>query len=231
MMDHVSPLDGKSVAGGPPSGALAYDTGRTIGVRARVDIPSGVAGGRAMELVTFEGLVDGNEHIACVFGPLTEAPLTRIHSECLTGDVFGSGRCDCGPQLQEALRRTAAEGGVLLYLRQEGRGIGLYNKIDAYVLQDKGLDTFEANVSIGRGVDERSYDVAAQMLRALNLPAVRLLTNNPLKVAALRSCGIDVREVVPTGHFRSETNEAYLEAKARIAGHTFVDHPRPERNG
>ncbi|MEU2728566.1 GTP cyclohydrolase II [Streptomyces griseoviridis] len=178
-----------------------------------------------MEMVTFDRLADGKEHVACVFGPLPETPLVRIHSECLTGDVFGSARCDCGPQLQEALRLAADEGGVLLYLRQEGRGIGLYNKIDAYVLQDKGLDTFEANLSLGRGADERQYDIAAQMLYALNLSAVRLLTNNPLKVAALRAHGVKVRRVLPTGYFRSDTNESYLDTKARLAGHTFVKAP------
>ena len=131
------------------------------------------------------------------FPGAAEVPLVRLHSECLTGDVVGSTGCDCGPQLQETVGRLAEHGGVLLYLRQEGRGIGLYNKIDSYVLQDGGFDTFQANRLLGRGDDEREYGVAADMLRALNLCRVRLLTNNPDKVGQLRAHGIDVVDVVP----------------------------------
>src|SRR5919205_196857 len=118
-----------------------------------------------------------------------EAPLVRPHSECLTGDVFGSQRCDCGPQLREAVERIAAAGGYLLYLRQEGRGIGLYAKLEAYALQDTGLDTYEANLALGRGADERDYTVAAQMLRALEISTVALLSNNPDKAAQLTRLG------------------------------------------
>ena len=117
----------------------------------------------------------------------------RLHSECLTGDVFGSQRCDCGPQLREAVERIATAGGFLLYLRQEGRGIGLYAKLDAYALQDDGLDTYDANLALGFGADERDYTVAAQMLLALGVRRVALLTNNPDKVHQLERLGIEVR--------------------------------------
>ena len=124
----------------------------------------------------------------------TSAPLVRLHSECLTGDVFGSQRCDCGPQLREAVERIADAGGFLLYLRQEGRGIGLYAKLDAYALQDAGLDTYEANLALGFAADERDYTVAAQMLRALGVSRVALLSNNPDKAAQLTGLGITVTE-------------------------------------
>ncbi|GAB2713001.1 GTP cyclohydrolase II [Nocardia thraciensis] len=157
----------------------------------------------AAELVTFDHLVDRREHLALVLRPprgdlMTCPPLVRVHSECLTGDVFGCDRCDCGPQLDEALTLIAARGGAVLYLRQEGRGIGLYNKLDAYVLQDTGYDTYEANRLLGRGDDERDYRVAAQMLFALGMPRIELLTNNTDKVRQLRSHRIDVVTVVPS---------------------------------
>ncbi|WP_269859320.1 GTP cyclohydrolase II [Streptomyces sp. RPT161] len=194
-------------------------------VRARVGVTLDRATGRRAELVTFHGLPDGAEHVACVLpAPRTaadRAPLVRLHSECLTGDVFGSARCDCGPQLDEALRLIAEEGGAVLYLRQEGRGIGLYNKLDTYLLQDRQIDTFEANRRIGRGADERDYSAAAAMLRALGLDRIRLLTNNPDKTAQLRALGIDVAAVVPTGVHLTAENAGYLEAKARLGGHTL----------
>ena len=158
---------------------------------------------------TFDGLVDGREHLALGLGDWAGAldrhaaggtpPLVRPHSECLTGDVFGSQRCDCGPQLREAVERIAEAGGFLLYLRQEGRGIGLYAKLDAYALQDAGLDTYEANVALGRGEDERDYTAAAQMLAALGVPRVALLSNNPDKAEQLTRLGVTVAERVPTG--------------------------------
>ena len=162
--------------------------------RAHVPITLGRNVGRriAATVVSFTGLVDGGEHIAVVVPPITEPALVRMHSECLTGDVLGSARCDCGPQLDEAMRMIGESGGVLLYLRQEGRGIGLYNKLDAYVLQDAGVDTYQANELVGRRPDERDYLVGAQILRALDISRIRLLTNNDDKARQLRRHGIDV---------------------------------------
>ena len=183
------------------------------------------------EVVTFDGLVDGREHLLLGLGDWRAAlergargeaaPLVRPHSECLTGDVFGSERCDCGPQLREAVERIAEDGGFLLYLRQEGRGIGLYAKLDAYALQDAGLDTYEANVALGRGEDERDYTVAAQMLRAVGLDAIRLLSNNPDKAAQLDALGIRVTERVRTEVHVSEANTRYLQAKRDHTAHTI----------
>jgi GTP cyclohydrolase II len=190
-------------------------------VRRQVTVPLQFPDGYATtaRVFTFDGLVDGREHLALGLGdwdrdggpPL----LVRPHSECLTGDVFGSLRCDCGPQLREAVERVAGAGGLVLYLRQEGRGIGLYAKLDAYALQDAGLDTYEANLALGHGEDERDYTVAAQMLVALGIDRVALLTNNPDKVGQLSELGITIAEQVPTGVFRGPGNEAYLAAKAR----------------
>jgi GTP cyclohydrolase II len=143
----------------------------------------------------------------------------RPHSECLTGDVFGSERCDCGPQLREAAERITDAGGFLLYLRQEGRGIGLYAKLDAYALQDAGLDTYEANVALGHGEDERDYTAAAQMLAAVGADRVRLLSNNPDKAAQLDVLGITVTEQVRTGVHLSEANARYLSTKRDHTAH------------
>jgi GTP cyclohydrolase II len=198
------------------------DLPRTVTVRARVPITLYRGGPIPAELVTFAGLSDEGEHVACVVTePSNEVPLVRLHSECLTGDVFGSARCDCGPQLDESLQRIAVEGGLVLYLRQEGRGIGLYNKLDTYLLQDAGLDTFEANRQIGRGADERDYTVAAEMLVALGITGIRLLTNNPDKVRQLGGHGIRVVEAVRTGVHLTRENVGYLRAKAGVAGHTL----------
>ncbi|MFC5729129.1 MULTISPECIES: GTP cyclohydrolase II [Nocardioides] len=172
---------------------------------------------------TFDGLVDGREHLALRFdrphGPHDEIPLVRLHSECLTGDVLGSQRCDCGPQLREAVERLSAVGGLLLYLRQEGRGIGLYDKFDAYRLQDGGLDTYQANLALGHRADERDYTVAAQMLRALGVYELALLSNNPDKAAQLAAAGLTIAERVPTGVYVSPANADYLAAKAREGDH------------
>ena len=180
---------------------------------------------------TFEGLADGLEHVALGFGDRADPaqafaadgapPLARVHSECLTGDVFGSQRCDCGPQLHEAVRLLSDTGGYLLYLRQEGRGIGLYAKLDAYVLQDSGLDTYEANLALGFQRDQRDYAVAAQMLLALAVPRISLLTNNPDKVAQLTRWGISVEATVATGVHLSPTNAHYLATKATQGAHTI----------
>ncbi|MBE1236571.1 GTP cyclohydrolase II [Phaeovibrio sulfidiphilus] len=164
----------------------------------------------------------GLEHLAIVIGTLeTDKPvLVRLHSECLTGDLLGSLRCDCGQQLRGAMRTMDQEGaGVVLYLAQEGRGIGLVNKLRAYRLQDEGLDTLDANEQLGFEDDERLYLPAAVMLRALGIRSVRLLTNNPLKVDALRAHGVDVVERVPHAFAPNPHNRAYLETKAKRGGH------------
>jgi GTP cyclohydrolase II len=186
-------------------------------IRTQVTVPLRFPDGYATTAVvtTFEGLVDGREHLALALGDPPAVPLVRPHSECLTGDVFASQRCDCGPQLREAVERIAAAGGYLLYLRQEGRGIGLYAKLDAYALQDTGLDTYEANLALGHAADERDYTVAAQMLRALGVTTFSLLSGNPDKAAQLARLGLGVATRIPTGAHVSPANLAYLSAKAR----------------
>ncbi len=194
-------------------------------IRTRVTVPLKFADGYATtaEVITFTGLADGREHLALALGDVAnaEVPLVRPHSECLTGDVFSSERCDCGPQLREAVERIAGVGGYLLYLRQEGRGIGLYAKLDAYALQDLGMDTYEANRALGHADDERDYTAAAQMLDALGAGRIDLLTNNPDKPAQLRSLGVDIRTVRPTAVHASASNVRYLEAKVSHTHHTL----------
>jgi GTP cyclohydrolase II len=173
------------------------------------------------QIVAFRASDDGQEHVALVVGAFGgEPPLVRLHSECLTGDVFGSLKCDCGPQLKEALRIIGdAGGGVLLYLRQEGRGIGLANKLRAYALQDRGLDTVDANRRLGFADDERDYGHAAAMLRVLGIDEVRLLTNNPNKVAGLEAAGIAVAERVAHHMPANPHNADYLATKRKKSGH------------
>ncbi|GAA1626356.1 GTP cyclohydrolase II [Actinoplanes couchii] len=194
-------------------------------VRTRVTVPLEFPDGyrATAEVVTFTSLSDGKEHLALAFGDVAgaEVPLVRLHSECMTGDVFGSQRCDCGPQLREAVQRIAETGGYLLYLRQEGRGIGLYAKLDAYALQDTGMDTYEANRALGHADDERDYTAAAQMLEALGASTVDLLTNNPDKSRQLRDLGVDVRTVQPTAVHASPANVRYLQAKVAHTQHTI----------
>ncbi len=201
-------------------------------IRTQVSAPLRFSDGYATiaRVFTFDGLVDGREHVAFGLGdraaPVASAgrlgePLVRPHSECLTGDVFGSQRCDCGAQLREAVERIAERGGFLLYLRQEGRGIGLYAKLDAYALQDTGLDTYEANLALGHREDERSYLVAAQMLRALGVPRVALLSNNPDKARQLGRYGVAVSARVPTGVHLSDANARYLATKVQRGAHTL----------
>ncbi|MFE6589063.1 GTP cyclohydrolase II [Streptomyces sp. NPDC057781] len=173
------------------------------------------------ELITFDGLVDGQEHLAVRLGEPTDVPLVRLHSECLTGDVLGSRRCDCGPQLTDALAMIHERGGYLLYLRQEGRGIGLYNKLDAYRLQEDGHDTYAANLQLGRDADERDYTAAAQILHCLGAVEIDLLTNNPDKAKQLRRHGIRLREVLPTVAHVNPDNYRYLAAKATETRHTI----------
>ncbi|MFG3298435.1 GTP cyclohydrolase II [Micromonospora chersina] len=199
----------------------------TATVRTQVTVPLRFPDGyvATARVHSFHGLVDGREHLAIGLGerrdPDASPPLVRPHSECLTGDVFGSQRCDCGPQLREAVERIADAGGYLLYLRQEGRGIGLYAKLDAYALQDGGLDTYEANVALGRGPDERDYTVAAQMLAALGVTRVALLSNNPDKAAQLERLGVTVVDRVLTGVHLSPANAGYLAAKVTRADHAL----------
>ena len=204
----------------------------TATIRTQVPVPLRFADGYTARarVFSFDGLVDGQEHLAFGLGNRAAAvtsggrgkvPLVRPHSECLTGDVFGSERCDCGAQLREAVERIAEFGGFLLYLRQEGRGIGLYAKLDAYALQDVGLDTYEANLALGHGEDERSYLVAAQMLQALGVSRVALLSNNPDKARQLRRFGVTVTTRVPTGVHLSAANARYLVTKARRGAHTL----------
>jgi GTP cyclohydrolase II len=203
-------------------------------IRRRVTVPLRFSDGYGTRACvhTFDGLVDGKEHIALGLGDWKRAlaksaaggraPLVRPHSECLTGDVFGSQRCDCGPQLREAVERIAEAGGILLYLRQEGRGIGLYAKLDAYALQEAGLDTYEANLALGRGEDERDYTAAAQMLLALGAGRARLLSNNPDKAEQLDRHGVVITERIPTAVHVSKDNVRYLAAKAAHTAHTIV---------
>ena len=200
-------------------------------IRTQLVIPLEFADGYAADarVFTFRGLADGREHLALGLGDRVspcasradEPPLVRLHSECLTGDVFGSQRCDCGPQLREAVERITDTGGYLLYLRQEGRGIGLYRKLDAYLLQDDGLDTYEANLALGCAADARDYTPAAQMLRALGESRVSLLSNNPDKESQLEDLGIAVAERVPTMVHLSPANGRYLAAKALHGSHSL----------
>ncbi len=176
--------------------------------------------------VGYESLVDGREHVALVMGDVDgkKDVLTRVHSECLTGDVFGSTRCDCGYQLDDALRLIAAEGnGVLLYIRgHEGRGIGLMHKLQAYALQDGGRDTVQANVDLGFPPDARDYGVGAEILTDLGLTSLRLMTNNPIKRAGIEGYGLSISERVPLQTAATAENRAYLETKATKLGHDLT---------
>lgn len=187
---------------------------------ARTKLPTQFA---EFELVGFTDR-SGKEHVALVLGAIEDgAPvLARVHSECLTGDALFSQRCDCGPQLEAAMEKIAAEGrGVIVYLRQEGRGIGLINKLRAYAEQDKGLDTVEANEILGFEADAREYDIAAAMLTALGVAEVRLMTNNPQKLAALEQLGVKVTERVPHITAGTPHNKSYLATKSKKFGHLF----------
>ena len=197
----------------------SYEDANRLRIVTRARLP--VAGAEDAEIVAFRTDEMPGEHVALLIGdPNGQPPLVRLHSECLTGDVLGSLKCDCGPQLEAAIGAIAASGwGILLYLRQEGRGIGLINKLRAYALQDQGFDTVDANLRLGFAVDSRNFAIAGRMLALLGQDRVRLLTNNPEKVAALEAAGIAVTERVAHKLPPNPHNERYLATKRDRTGH------------
>jgi GTP cyclohydrolase II len=209
------PAEARTLAGD----VMTFGGGGDLRIVSRARLPSRFA--RQAEIVAFRSDGDTAEHVALLIGAPTGAPpLVRVHSECLTGDALGSLKCDCGPQLEAALQAIAASGwGILLYLRQEGRSIGLVNKLRAYALQDQGFDTVDANFRLGFADDERDFGPAARMLERLGQVEVRLLTNNPRKVAALQALGIHVAERVPLKAGAGPHNQAYLDTKRDRSGH------------
>jgi len=197
--------------------------GRGPAIAARATLPSRHG---EFQIVAFEGLCDGKEHVAIHRGSLEgrRDVLTRLHSECLTGDAFASLRCDCREQLELSLDRVAErDGGLVLYMRQEGRGIGLCNKIRSYELQDQGLDTVEANLALGFRDDERDYEAAAEMLACLGIHSIRLMTNNPNKVAQLTRHGVQISERIPHEVAAGDHNRHYLDTKRRRSGHLLAE--------
>ena len=211
--------EGEAMASVEAMDIAAYAEEDGLAIVARAHLP--VAGAEKCEIVAFRAPADAAEHIALVIGtPDGNAPLVRLHSECLTGDVLGSLKCDCGPQLQAAVQAIEGSGwGILLYLRQEGRGIGLINKLRAYALQDQGYDTVESNLRLGFAVDARDFGIAAAMLRLLGQDRIRLLTNNPAKVAGLEAAGVSVAERVPHKLPPNPHNAHYLDVKRDRTGH------------
>lgn len=202
-----------------PADIDAHEDSRRLTLATRARLP--VDGAEDAEIVAFRSPESADDHVALLIGqPDGRPPLVRLHSECLTGDALGSLKCDCGPQLQAAIRAIKASGwGILLYLRQEGRGIGLVNKLRAYALQDQGFDTVDANTRLGFAIDARDFGVAAQMLVLLGQDRVRLLTNNPSKVAGLEAAGVAVTERVPHALPANPHNARYLATKRDRTGH------------
>jgi GTP cyclohydrolase II len=207
-----------------PGDLAAWKETSSLIIAARAHLP--IAANEQAEIVAFRSVNDLREHVALIVGQQNgdRPPLVRLHSECLTGDVLGSRKCDCGPQLDAALDAMAREAeaggwGVLLYLRQEGRGIGLINKLRAYRLQDQGFDTVDANNRLGLPTEARDFPVAARMLALLGVRALRLMTNNPAKVAALEGEGVIVAERVPHQLPANPHNARYLATKRDRAGH------------
>lgn len=204
---------------GEPGDVLRFSSGLEVTVHARANLPTRHG---AFEMVAFRNNKDGKDHVALVKGDVVgkRAVPLRVHSECLTGDVFGSIKCDCRAQLERAIDSIAAEDcGVILYMRQEGRGIGLANKIKAYSLQDLGFDTVEANLHIGFDDDLREYDVASAMVHLLGISSIELLTNNPRKIGGLKQYGVSVVKRSPIETEPTDENLFYLKTKAAKSGH------------
>jgi GTP cyclohydrolase II len=224
----VDPLDAGEPVPVAAGDLAAYAEAGSLRIVTRARLPVAVC--EEAEIIAFRSAADLREHVALVIGKQTgeREPLVRLHSECLTGDIFGSLKCDCGPQLDAALEAMAQEArekggwGVLLYLRQEGRGIGLINKLRAYSLQDQGFDTIEANQRLGLPDEARDFPVAARMLRLLGVTTIRLLTNNPAKVTALQAAGITVSQRVPHQLPENPHNARYLATKRDRSGHLLT---------
>lgn len=214
MLDSAGDVDAVS-----PHDVAAFDNSNSLQIAARARLP--VAANADAEIVAFRSDADSTDHVALIIGKRDATPpVVRLHSECLTGDVLGSLKCDCGPQLHEALHQISqASWGILLYLRQEGRGIGLINKLRAYALQDQGFDTVDANIRLGFAIDARDFSVAARMLELLGVQSVRLLTNNPEKVAGLQAEGVTVTERLPLKIVANPHNADYLATKRDRTGH------------
>ncbi len=222
--DGVAQCTALGLLGVEAADVRAFPDRMGLGIRRVAETAVPLDGAPDARVVAFREPDAGIEHLAILIGrpDTVDAPLTRIHSECFTGDLLGSLRCDCGPQLKGAIRRMGEAGaGVLLYLAQEGRGIGLVNKLRAYTMQDRGLDTLDANRALGWGVDERNFLLAATMLTEIGVRRVRLLTNNPAKVASLAACGIEVVDRESHIFAPNGVNDHYLATKAARFGHMF----------
>jgi len=218
----IAGLADRALVGVSPDDVLAYPAMEGAGLRIVASAHVPLVDAQDSRVVAFRAEGSAIEHLAIVIGrpEIAAAPLVRIHSECFTGDLLGSMRCDCGEQLRGAIHRIAEHGaGIVLYLAQEGRGIGLVNKLRAYTLQDRGLDTMDANRVLGWGADERNFLVGANMLLALGIAKVRLLTNNPDKIAGLTACGVEVVGREAHAFAPNEVNDSYLATKAVRFGH------------